>query len=151
MVSNQFIIIKNPFIMNEKITVKTSVAADIAKVWNRWTAPEHIVNWNFASDDWHCPKAENDPRTGGKFSCTMAAKDGSMSFEFSGVYDEVIPQKKISYAMGDGRRVEVEFESKDGQTEVVESFDPEQVNSIELQRNGWQSIMDNFKKYVESN
>ena len=134
-----------------KITVETIINADITRVWYLWTAPEHIMNWNFASEDWHCPKAENDLRTGGKFSCIMASKDGKMSFEFGGVYNEVVDQKKIIYTMEDGRQVEVLFEDLGDRTQIKESFDPESTNSEEMQRDGWQAILDNFKKYMESN
>ena len=134
-----------------KITVETTVSADINKVWTYWTRPEHIVNWNFASDDWHCPAAENDPVTGGRFRSTMAAKDGSMSFDFEGVYDEVADRKRIAYSMPDGRQVTVEFEDQGKQVKVTESFDPEQTNPEEMQRAGWQGILDNFKKYTEIN
>ncbi len=133
-----------------KITIETNVNADLKKAWDYWTLPEHIVNWNFASDDWHCPKAENDPRTGGKFKATMASKDGKMSFDFEGIYDEVIDQQKISYSMSDGRQVHISFEKNGDATKVTEVFDPENQNSEEMQRSGWQSILNNFKKYVES-
>jgi uncharacterized protein YndB with AHSA1/START domain len=133
-----------------KITVQTTVAANIQKVWEYWTAPQHIVNWNFASEDWHCPHAENDARTGGKFSSTMASKDGNMSFEFEGTYDEVIDQQRIAYTLPDGRQVTVSFEDLGGQTNVTESFDAESSHSEEMQRDGWQAILDNFKKYVEA-
>jgi uncharacterized protein YndB with AHSA1/START domain len=135
---------------NKKITVETLVNADTQKTWEKFTSPEHIIHWNFASDDWHCPKASNDLTTGGKFSYTMASRDGKMSFDFAGVYDEVIDRKKIAYSLGDKRQVDVRFEDLGDKTRVVESFDPETVNSAELQRNGWQTILDNFKKYVES-
>lgn len=133
-----------------KIIVETTLLADITKTWNCWTAPEHIVNWNFAADDWHCPKASNDIKTGGKFSSTMASKDGKMSFDFEGIYDEVIPLKKIAYSLADGRQVEIHFESNGNQTTVIETFDPENENPIEMQKTGWQMIMNNFKKYTES-
>ncbi|EMS31433.1 Putative polyketide cyclase (CypC) [Mariniradius saccharolyticus AK6] len=132
------------------ITVQASIAAPLQKVWDYWTGPEHITQWNQASEDWHCPKASNDLRTGGKFSSTMAAKDGSMSFDFEGVYDEVIPGELIRYTMADGREVSISFEVKDGMTLVIETFDPESMHSEELQRAGWQAIMDNFKRYVET-
>ena len=135
----------------QKITVETTVSADIDKVWNFWTQPEHIKNWNFASNDWHCPSAENEPLTGGRFRSTMAAKDGSMSFDFEGTYDQVIDRKKIAYSMPDGRQVTVEFEDLGNEVRVTESFDPEQTNPEEMQRAGWQAIMDNFKKYTETN
>ncbi|WP_295653656.1 SRPBCC family protein [uncultured Mucilaginibacter sp.] len=136
----------------EPITVQATVNAPIEIVWQMWTLPEHITQWNFASPDWHCPAATNDPRTGGKFSATMAAKDGSFSFEFAGVYDKVIDHKLITYSLGDGRKVIITFASDDDdQTTVTETFDPETQNPIEMQRDGWQAIMDNFKKYVEEN
>ena len=133
----------------QKITVQTTVSADIDKVWNYWTQPEHIMNWNFASDDWHCPAAENNPVTGGSFRATMASKDGAMSFDFEGIYDEVIDRQKIAYSMSDGRQVMVEFQDLGGQVKVTESFDPEQSNPEEMQRFGWQAILDNFKTYTE--
>ncbi len=133
-----------------KITVETLVMADIAKVWNAWTGPEHVTHWNFASDDWHCPKARNDLREGGKFNFTMASKDGKMSFDFEGIYAEVINHKKIAYSMADGRQVSVQFLTLGKETKVTEQFDPENENSEELQRSGWQAILDNFKKYVET-
>lgn len=132
------------------ITVRISTKESLEKVWDYFTQPKHIINWCFASDDWHAPKAENDLKVGGTFSTTMAAKDGSMSFEFGGIYDEVIPLKKYSYAMGDGRKVTVKFDILDGTVILTENFDPENENSIELQRGGWQAILDNFKKYLEN-
>ena len=135
----------------QRITVQTTVSADPDKVWNYWTQPEHIMNWNFASDDWHCPAADNDPVTGGRFRSTMASKDGAMSFDFEGTYDEVAEGKKIAYSMPDGRQVTVEFEEEDNQVKVTESFDAEQTNPEEMQRAGWQAILDNFKNYVEKN
>ena len=135
---------------NQAITIKAIVNAPVEKVWNAWSNPEDIMKWNSASDDWHTPKAENDLRTGGKFLSRMEAKDGSWGFDFGGVYDNVEKFKVIEYTMGDGRKVKVNFNSKGNTTEVVETFDPESENSIEMQRSGWQSILDNFKKYTES-
>jgi uncharacterized protein YndB with AHSA1/START domain len=132
------------------ITVETVVKAPVEKVWNHWTEPKHITQWCQASDDWHAPQAENDLRKGGKFSTTMAAKDGSVSFDFGGVYDEVENHRLIKYTMSDGRRVSIEFSAQDNVTRVKETFDPESQNSIEMQRGGWQAILDNFKKYSES-
>ena len=109
----------------DPITVQTTVNAPIEIVWQMWTLPEHITQWNFASPDWHCPAATNDARTGGKFSATMAAKDGSFSFDFEGVYDKVIDHKLITYSLGDGRKVIITFASDDDdQTTVTETFDP---------------------------
>ena len=133
-----------------KIRVTTTIAAEISKVWDYWTEPEHIVNWNFASNDWHCPAAENNPVTGGKFKYTMASKDGEMSFEFEGVYDEVIPQRKIAYSLADGRQVTVTFKKEIRKTKVTETFDAEKMHSEEMQRKGWQAILDNFKHYAET-
>ncbi len=134
----------------EMITVATTIGAPIEMVWTCWTEPTHIMQWNNASPDWHTPYSENDARTGGNFKSTMAARDGSMSFDFEGVYSHVQPQKLIEYAMADGRKVKIEFQSNTDGVKVIESFDPESENSIELQRGGWQAILDNFKKYVES-
>lgn len=133
-----------------KVTVQATIAADINKVWEAWTMPEHITKWNFAADDWHCPKAENDLRTGGKFSSRMEAKDGSFGFDFGGVYDEVIPHEKIAYTMGDGRQATTIFKSADGKTEVTTTFDAENQNPVEMQRGGWQAILNNFAKHAES-
>jgi uncharacterized protein YndB with AHSA1/START domain len=133
------------------ITVKTIVKAPIEKVWKYWSAPEHITKWCQASDDWHAPKAENDLRVDGKFSTTMAAKDGSVSFDFGGIYTNVEKYKTIEYAMDDGRKVQIQFSSEGDETKVTETFDPENTNPIEMQRGGWQAILDNFKKHVEAN
>ncbi|WP_324325242.1 SRPBCC family protein [Flavobacterium sp.] len=135
----------------KSITVRISTKEKLEKVWDYFTKPEHIVNWCFASDDWHAPKAENDLRTGGTFSTTMAAKDGSFSFEFGGTYDEVIPLKRYTYTMGDGRKVTVKFDMMDGAVIVTENFEPEQQNPLDMQRGGWQAILENFKKYLENN
>ncbi|MCB0726200.1 MAG: SRPBCC family protein [Ignavibacteriae bacterium] len=134
-----------------KITVKATVNSPVEKVWEMWTNPEHIVKWNNASDDWHTTKAENDLRTGGKFLSRMEAKDGSFGFDFEGIYDKVVPNKLIEYSLGDIRKVKVEFEDENGKTNITEIFDAETTNSVELQRTGWQAILDNFKKYTESN
>lgn len=133
----------------EKITVSITTNHSLKNVWEKWTGAEHIVNWNFASDDWHCPKATNDPQTGGEFSSTMASKDGKMSFDFEGVYDEVIPMERIAYSMPDGRQVLVEFHTEENNTIVTETFDPETQNPVDLQKAGWQAILNNFKSYVE--
>jgi uncharacterized protein YndB with AHSA1/START domain len=132
-----------------KITVEATISADTKKVWDFYTKPGHITKWNFASDDWQCPKAENDLRAGGKYSARMEAKDGSFGFDFEAVYDEVIDQKKISYTMSDGRQAATTFEDLDGKTKVTTTFDAEKSNSEEMQRAGWQAILDNFKKYAE--
>ena len=134
-----------------KVTVETTVSADAKKVWDYWTHPDHITKWNFASDDWHCPNAENDLKTGGKFKSVMASKDGKMSFDFEGIYDEVVNVSKIIYSLADGRQVNITFEDLGDTVKVTETFDAETQNPIELQRAGWQAILDNFRKHVESN
>lgn len=131
------------------ITVEALVNAPIEKVWERWTTPEHITQWNQASDDWHCPKGVNDLRPGGHFSFTMAARDGSVEFDFAGVYDEVKTCEKIAYTLGDERKVEVLFSKNGSSTKIVETFEAESIHPHEMQRAGWQAILDNFKKYVE--
>lgn len=133
-----------------QITVETTVKAPIEKAWEAWTTPKDIICWNNASDDWHTPAAENDLRPGGKFLYRMEAKDGSFGFDFSGVYDEVKPNEHIAYTIGDGRKVEVAFTSNGSETKVVETFEAEAEHSIEMQRSGWQAILDNFKKYAEA-
>jgi uncharacterized protein YndB with AHSA1/START domain len=132
------------------ITVSTIVNAPVATVWEAWSSPEHIMKWNSASPDWHTPKAENDLRKGGKFSSRMEARDGSFGFDFGGVYDEVKEHELIEYTMGDGRKVSITFAAAGNTTTVTETFDAEETNPIEMQRGGWQAIMDNFKKYTEA-
>ena len=136
--------------MTQPITVQTIVNAPLNKVWESWGEPKHITKWCAASDDWHAPKAENDLRTGGKFSTTMAAKDGSFSFDFGGTYSNVKTNALIEYTIEDGRSVKIMFEDLGGKTRVTETFDPEGQNPIEMQRSGWQAILDNFKKYTET-
>lgn len=133
------------------ITVGTTVQAPAQKAWQFWTDPKHITNWYFASDDWHAPYAENNVHPGGTFSTTMAAKDGSFSFDFAGKYTVVEAYKALAFALNDGRKVTVDFIEEGNQTKVVETFEAEHTHSVEMQRNGWQAILDNFKKYVESN
>ena len=133
------------------ITVKTTINASIEKVWNFWTLPEHITKWAFASPDWHSQYAENDLKEGGKFTTNMAAKDGSMSFDFWGTYTLIKQNEAIEYTMGDGRKAEISFKETPNGVEIIESFDPETQNSEEVQRGGWQAILDNFKNYAENN
>jgi uncharacterized protein YndB with AHSA1/START domain len=133
------------------ITVETTVNAPVEKAWEYFTKPEHIIKWSHASDDWHTTQAENDLRVGGKFSSRMEAKDGSFGFDFGGVYDEVETNKIIAYTMGDGRKVKVIFSGDVNTTHVSETFEAENTNSIEMQKGGWQAILDNFKKYIEAN
>ncbi|GIP47846.1 activator of HSP90 ATPase [Paenibacillus sp. J53TS2] len=132
-----------------KVTVQAVIQAPVEKVWSDWTEPEHITKWNQASDDWHAPRAENDLRAGGTFLTRMEAKDGSMGFDFGGVYDEVKTHEFISYTLGDGRRVEITFAAEGQGTKVVETFDAESTHPVEFQQAGWQAILDNFKMYVE--
>jgi len=132
------------------IKVETKINAPIEKVWEYWTEPSHIIRWNNASDDWHTPRAENDLRVGGGFLSRMESRDGSMGFDFSGKYTKVDKHERIAYAMDDGREVQIYFTSNGEETRVSEFFDAEQTNPIEMQKDGWQSIMDNFKKYVET-
>lgn len=134
---------------NEKITIKSTVNVNVKKVWEYWTEPECIKRWNTASEDWHTTIAENDLRVGGKFLSRMEAKDGSFGFDFGGVYDEVELHKLISYTLGDERKVRIIFEENGNKTEITEIFEAESENSVELQKNGWQSILDNFRKYSE--
>lgn len=134
-----------------KINIQATIAADSKKVWEYYTQPEHITKWNFAVDDWQCPSASNDMRVGGKYSARMEAKDGSFGFDFEAIYDEIIDGKKFSYTMPDGRKVSVNFKSNNNQTEVDIEFDAENENPIELQRDGWKAILNNFKKYTENN
>lgn len=131
------------------ITVEALVQAPVEQVWQCWTAPEHITQWNAASDDWHTPWAKNDLRVGGTFTSRMEARDGSMGFDFEGEYDEVQPLQLIRYHMADGRRVTIQFTFSDAGTHVSETFDAESVHSAELQRQGWQAILNRFKGYVE--
>lgn len=135
---------------NKKIKINASVSADSQKVWDYYTLPEHIINWNFASDDWQCPKASNDLRVGGKYSARMEAKDGSFGFEFEAIYNDIVSGESFIYTMLDGRQVNVNLNSRDNHTDITITFDAETQNSLELQRNGWQAILNNFKKYVES-
>ena len=131
------------------LTVQNTVQAPVEKVWSYWTEPAHVVNWNNASVDWHTPKAVNDLRTGGRFVYTMAAKDESFSFDFSGTYDEVIPHQRIAYTLDDDRKVTIVFTSSGEATQITQSFEAEEVNPLELQQQGWQAILDNFKRYTE--
>lgn len=134
----------------EKITIKANVNADADKAWQYYTQPEHITKWNFASDDWQCPWAENDMKPGGKYIARMEAKDGSMGFDFEAVYDAVNPGESFTYTMPDGRRVDVTFTENNNSTDVTVVFDPENIHPVEFQQAGWQAILDNYKKYTEN-
>ncbi len=132
------------------VTVEALVKAPVEKVWKTWNTPEDITKWCQASDDWHAPYAENDLRKGGKFKTTMAAKDGSFSFDFGGEYTNVETNKVIEYIMADGRKTKIVFTAQGNETNIVETFDAESENPVEFQRQGWQAILNNFKKYTES-
>ena len=132
------------------IMVQTKINAPIKLVWKCWTMPEDIIKWNNASDDWHTPRAENDLQEGGHFNYRMEARDGSMGFDFSGVYDKIKIIELIEYTIGDGRKVKIVFSPLGNNTEIIETFEAESINPIDLQRGGWQAILDNFKKFVES-
>jgi uncharacterized protein YndB with AHSA1/START domain len=136
--------------MLNAITVQTIVNSPMTKVWEYWNKPDHIMKWAFASDDWEAPESENDLRVGGNFKTVMAAKDKSTSFDFEGTYTEVKEHELIEYDFGN-RHVKIEFIQLLEGVKIIETFDPENENSEELQRNGWQAILDNFKKYIESN
>lgn len=137
--------------MDQKTTiiVESIIRAPIEKVWKFWTKPEHIVHWTFASDDWEAPAAENDIRVDGKFKTVMAAKNKSTSFDFTGKYTNVIENELIEYDLDDGRHVKVEFAGLPDGARVTETFEPEKKNPEEMQRAGWQAILNNFRKYVE--
>lgn len=132
------------------LQVETELQLPPERVWELWTAPQHITMWNYASDEWHCPRAENDLRPGGKLITRMEAKDGSMGFDFSGTYKEVKPYRLLEYSLDDGRIVRVEFTPKGNGTRLTEYFEAEKTHSLEQQKTGWQNILDNFKKYAES-
>ena len=132
------------------IEVSVKVKSPIEKVWNFFTKAEHIVNWNFATDEWHCPKAESEIKRGRKFNYRMEAKDGSMGFDFTGTFISIDAPYKLEYELEDARKVWVIFKRENGHTEVVETFEAETENPIDLQQQGWQAILNNFKYYVES-
>lgn len=131
------------------IQIEADIKAPVQKVWTSYNEPEDIKEWNQASPDWHCPASENDLRTGGRFKNTMAAKDGSYQFDFEGTYTEVIPLKKISYTMDDQRKANIFFTDKGQETKILIEFDAEQTNPVDMQKAGWQAILNSFKNYVE--
>lgn len=133
------------------ITIQAQIAANAEKVWQYWTGPQHITQWNNASPDWHTPRAENDLRVGGSFSSRMEAKDGSMGFDFGGIYTAVEPLTHIAYTLGDGRKVDNRFASEGGSCTITTVFDAEEMHPYAFQQAGWQAILDNFKKYTEGN
>lgn len=136
--------------MSVPITIEIYIEAPIEKIWQAWTDPSHITQWAFASDDWCCPHAENNLFAGGSFATRMESKDTHEGFDFSGVYTAVEEYKHIAYTIEGGRKVTIDFIPKDSGFLVVESFDPEDENPIDMQKYGWQCILDNFKKHVES-
>lgn len=136
---------------DSQIQIDAVILAPLPKVWLYWTEPEHITKWNFAIPEWHCPKSTNDLRVGGKYSARMEAKDGSFGFDFEAIYDEVSEQKKLVYTLSDGRKVTTNFEHSGESTKVTTLFDAEKQNPLEMQKSGWQSILNNFKKYTEEN
>lgn len=134
----------------EKIRVKATINADRQKVWNYYTKPEHITKWNFADPSWHCPTAQNDMQIGGKYSARMESKDGSFGFDFVAIYTEIIIEQQFSYEFG-GRKATVMFNTVNNKTEIIIDFDAENENPIEMQKDGWQAILNNFKLYTETN
>lgn len=133
----------------KEVKISTTVQTPVDKLWEYWTEPRHITKWNYASEDWHCPYAENNLKEGGKFTYRMEAKDGSFGFDFGGIYDEVRWHEKIAYTLGDGRKVTTTFHDKGHATEVIVIFEAESSNPVEIQQQGWQAILNNFKKYAE--
>ncbi len=133
------------------ITVETNVNGCVIKIWEFWTKPDHIVNWNFAIPEWHCPRVENDLEVGKSFSYRMESKDGSMGFDYAGTYNRIEPHALIEYVLEDGRTVSIDFKKLDDSVSIVETFEVEDTNTLEQQKQGWQAILENFKKYVESN
>ncbi len=134
-----------------KITVESTIKRNIDVVWNLWTDPKHITQWCNASNEWHTPRAENNVIKGGEFLTRMESKDGKIGFDFKGIYDEVRKNEFLSYTTEDGRKVQITFTSNGSETFVSETFEAESVNSLEMQKGGWQAILDNFKKYAEAN
>lgn len=132
------------------VTIEAIIHSPVENVWNYWTDPKHITQWNQASEDWHTPYAENDLKVGGKFVSRMEAKDGSFGFDFGGVYDEVNLNERLVYTIGDGRKVTVIFEPQGNDTKIIQVFETEDTNDIEMQQAGWQAILNNFKKHVEN-
>jgi len=135
----------------ETITLQITLTAPLAKAWAYWTQPEFIMQWNFADPSWHCPAATNDLRVGGSFNYRMAACDGSFAFDFEGIYDDVAPEALIAYHLADARTVRITFEVlPNGDSQITQVFDAETENPIDMQRAGWQAIMDNYKRLVEA-
>lgn len=137
--------------MENKITISAIIKADTKKVWNYYTQPKHIINWNFADPSWHCPEATNDMKIGGHYKARMEAKDGSYGFDFEAVYTEIIDGKSFTYEFGNRYSIVSLEQHSDNETELKIVFDPENENSVEMQKQGWQSILNNFKEYTENN
>ena len=137
--------------MATQIKITASIIAPIEKVWDKWTNPEHITKWNFAVDEWQCPRAENDLKVGGKYFARMEAKDGSFGFDFEAIYNVVKQNQELTYTMTDGRKATTIFESNGSETIVITTFDAESENPVEMQQQGWQAILNNNKKYADSN
>lgn len=133
-----------------KITVQATIHADVKKVWDYYTNPNHIIHWNFADPSWHCPRAENDMQIGGTYKARMEARDGSFGFDFEAVYTDISEGKYFTYEFG-GRTATVQFNDLGSETEVVVSFDPENEHPVDMQQAGWQAILNNFKAYTERN
>ncbi|WP_420386285.1 SRPBCC family protein [Roseivirga sp.] len=134
----------------QKITIEATINTNIQTAWDSYTQPEHITQWNFADDSWHCPSAENDLKVGGKMKSRMEAKDGSFGFDFEGIYDVVEDKKRLVYHLEDGRVVETTFADQGNSVLVTTTFDAETQNPIEMQRDGWQAILNNYKKHTEN-
>ncbi len=135
----------------EPIKLNVTILKPVQKVWEYFTQPEHITHWHFATEEWKCPSAKSDLREGGRFVYRMEAKDGSFGFDYSGIFDEIVPEKHIVYTLDDDRKVHVVFNALDpGTTEINQTFEPEKKNSVEMQRDGWDKILHNFEKYAEN-
>ncbi len=132
-----------------RITVKTTVNLPVSNTWKHFTDPESVKHWNMASGDWHCPEARNELRVGGELCYKMAAKDGSSQFDFLGTFTEIIPNEKLCFELADGRQVEVLFKVMNGQTEITETFEAENIHALDMQEQGWQAILNSFKQFVE--
>ncbi len=132
-----------------KLNIEAMINAPIAKAWECYTLPKHIIHWNFADESWCCPSAENDLHVGGKYKARMEAKDGSFGFDFEGIYEAVEIENYLCYVLEDERKVKVWFEPNEASTKVIVTFDAENENPLEMQQGGWQSILDNYKKYTE--
>lgn len=133
-----------------QITVQAEISADVKKVWEYYTNPQHITKWNFASEDWHCPSASNDLQVGGKYTSRMEARDGSFGFDFTVIYSEVDSFKKLAYTMEDGRKANVQLVTTKSGTQITIVFDAENQHPVDMQQGGWQAILNNFKKYTEN-